>query len=254
MTPLMITLIIVAGIVALIAIGYLNNVVETNKLEKTKLKHELADRLRRCGEITETFPGQFMTPALKLLLTRLELNLNQRILAQDKGNAAIKARLVELEAEIAKGEGIAVKNAPIPIQTEVKAKDVRFLLEALHAQVTRAAQDGFLPANEAKHWIREIRHILVLLHIEFFNNLGQAALQAEQPGQARLAFERGAQYLRKQPEPAVYQEQLKYMEKLLARANALVLDSNAPSEDDHNELTEGLKEVEPEWKKKVIYD
>lgn len=254
MTPLMITLIIVAGIVALIAIGYLNNVVETNKLEKTKLKHELADRLRRCGEITETFPGQFMTPALKLLLTRLELNLNQRILAQDKGNAGIKARLVELEAEIAKGEGIAVKNAPIPIQTEVKAKDVRFLLEALHAQVTRAAQDGFLPANEAKHWIREIRHILVLLHIEFFNNLGQAALQAEQPGQARLAFERGAQYLRKQPEPAVYQEQLKYMEKLLARANALVLDSNAPSEDDHNELTEGLKEVEPEWKKKVIYD
>jgi len=253
-TPLMITLIIVAGIVALIAIGYLNNVVETNKLEKTKLKHELADRLRRCGEITETFPGQLMTPALKLLLTRLELNLNQRILAQDKGNAAIKARLVELEAEIAKGEGIAVKNAPIPIQTEVKAKDVRFLLEALHAQVTRAAQDGFLPANEAKHWIREIRHILVLLHIEFFNNLGQAALAAEQPGQARLAFERGAQYLRKQPEPAVYQEQLKYMEKLLARANALVLDSTAPSEDDHNELTEGLKEVEPEWKKKVIYD
>ena len=254
MTPLLITLLIVAGIVILIAIGYLNNVVENNKLEKTKLKHELADRLRRCGEITETFPGQLMTPALKLLLTRLELNLNQRILAQDKGNAGVKARLVELEAEIAKGEGIKVTNAPVPIQTEVKAKDVRFLLEALHAQVTRAAQDGFLPANEAKHWIREIRHILVLLHIEFFNNLGQAALQAEQPGQARLAFERGVQYLRKQPEPAVYQEQLKYMEKLLARANAQVLDSTAPTEDDHNELTEGLKEVEPEWKKKVIYD
>jgi hypothetical protein len=46
-----------------------------------RLKVELADRLRRCGEITETFPGQFMTPALKLLLTRLELNLNQRQLA-----------------------------------------------------------------------------------------------------------------------------------------------------------------------------
>ncbi len=254
MTPLLITLLIVAGIVILIAIGYLNNVVENNKLEKTKLKHELADRLRRCGEITETFPGQFMTPALKLLLTRLELNLNQRVLAQDKSNAGVKARLGELETEIAKGEGIKVSNAPVAIQTEVKAKDVRFLLEALHAQVTRAAQDGFLPANEAKHWIREIRHILVLLHIEFFTNLGQAALQAEQPGQARLAFERGVQYLRKQPEPAVYKEQLSQMEKLLGRANAQVLDSTAPSEDDHNELTEGLKEVEPEWKKKAIYD
>ena len=40
----------------------------------------------------------------------------------------------------------------------------------------------------------------------------------------------------------------------LGRANAMVLDKTAPSEDDHNELTDGLKEVEPEWKKKVIYD
>jgi hypothetical protein len=73
-----------------------------------------------------------------------------------------------------------------------------------------AAQEGFLATNEAKHWVKEIRHILVLLHIEFFNNLGQQALQQNQPGQARLAFERGVQYLRKQPEPKQYEEQLTY--------------------------------------------
>jgi len=95
----------------------------------------------------------------------------------------------------------------------------------------------------------------VLLHIEFFNNLGQQALQQEQPGQARLAFERGVQYLRKQPEPKVYEEQLTYLEKLLARANAQVLDQMEPAENEHNELTNGLKTDEEEtWKKKVIYD
>jgi len=254
-TPLLITLLIVAGIALLIVIGYLNNVVENGKLERARLKIELADRLRRCGEITETFPGQFMTPALKLLLTRLELNLNQRQLAVDKHNAALKARIAELEGLIGLGEKIPVNNPPNPIQTEVKAKDVRFLLEALHNQVTRAAQDGFLPAVEAKHWVKEIRHILVLLHIEFFNNLGQQALQKAQPGQARLAFERGVQYLRKQPEPKVYEEQLTYLEKLLARANAQVLDRMTPAEDEHNELTDGLKTDEEEtWKKKVMYD
>ncbi|WP_407311448.1 hypothetical protein [Pseudomonas sp. nanlin1] len=256
MTPLMITLLIVAGIAILIAIGYLNNVVENGKIEKARTKVELADRLRRCEEISATFPGQLTTPALKLLMTRLELNINQRMLQTDKGNAAIKARMGELEAEIGKGDAIKISNPPNPIQTEAKAKDVRFLLEALHNQVSRAAQDGFLQPTEAKHWIREVRHMLVLLHIEFFNNLGQKALQDEQPGQARLAFERGVQYLRKQPEPALYTEQLKYMEKLLGRANSMVLTNIEPSEDEVNELTQGLKEddSESQWKKKAIYD
>ncbi|ETK19055.1 hypothetical protein H097_09362 [Pseudomonas sp. FH4] len=256
MTPLMITLLVIAGIVILIAIGYMNHVVENNKLEKARAQIELNDRLRRCGEITETFPGQLMTPQLKLLLTRLELNVNQRMLHLNKSSATIKARIAELETLVGQGESIPVNNPPGPIQTEAKAKDVRFLLEALHGQVTRAAQDGFLPTNEAKHWIREIRHLLVLLHIEFFNNLGQHALQQAQPGQARLAFERGVQYLRKQPEPATYSQHLQLLEKQLARANSMVLTNSQQTAEEVNELTEGLKadDADAEWKKKVIYD
>ena len=256
MTPLMITLLVIAGIVILIAIGYMNHMVENNKLEKKRTEIELNDRLRRCGEITETFPGQLMTPALKLLLARLELNVNQRLLSLHKSSSPLKARITELNALIAQGESIPVANPPAPIQTEAKAKDVRFLLEALHGQITRAAHDGFLPPNEAKQWIREVRHILVLLHIEFFNNLGQQSLQQNQPGQARLAFERGVQYLRKQQDPKMYAEQLEYLEKLLARANAQVMDKIAPVEGEENQLTAGLKDAEADadWKKKVIYD
>ncbi|WP_080943054.1 hypothetical protein [Pseudomonas fluorescens] len=256
MTPLMITLLVVAGIALLIAIGYMNHVVENNKLEKARTKVELNDRLRRCGEITETFPGQLMTPALKLLLTRLELNVCQRLLNLEKTSANLRARITELEALAAQGQSIPVNNPPSPIQTEAKAKDVRFLLEALHGQITRAAQDGFLPPNEAKRWIREVRHILVLLHIEFFNNLGQHCLQQNQPGQARLAFERGVQYLRKQQDPQAYAEQLEYLEKLLARANALVMDNIAAVESEANQLNTGLKQVDADadWKKRVIYD
>ena len=255
MTPLLITLLIVAGIALLIVIGYLNNVVENTKLERTRLKLELADRLRRCGEISDTFPGQFMTPALKLLLTRLELNATQRQLALDKRNAALQARVEALQALVGQGEALPVNNPPCPILTEAKAKDVRFLLEALHTQVVRATQEGFLSAGEGKQWVRQIRHLLVMLHIEFFNNLGQHALQQGEPGQARLAFERGVQYLRKQPEPKQYEEQLTYLEKLLARANAQVLDQMEPADDEQNALTDGLKTDEEEtWKKRVIYD
>ena len=256
MTPLMITLMVVAGIALLIAIGYLNHVAENAKLDKARARVELSDRLRRCSEIAETFPGQLVSPALKLLMTRLELNVMQRMQALDKGNDQVKARIGELNALVAQGDAIVVTNPVSPIQTEAKAKDVRFLLEALHGQVTRAAHDGFLQTSEAKHWIREIRNILVMLHIEFFNNLGQAALSQDQPGQARLAFERGVQYLRNQPDPVTWQTALAAMEKQLARANSMVLTNIAPTEDDNNALTEGLKadDVESEWKKKVIYD
>ncbi len=255
LTPSMITLLVIAGIVLLIAIGYINHVVENNKLEKARLKVEFNDRIRRCSEVNETFPGQMMSPGLKLLLTRLELNATQRLLLLNKASVPLKARVAELEALVAKGDSIPVNNPPRPILTEAKAKDSRFLLETLHGQVTRAAKDRVLASNEAKQWLKEIRHLLVILHIEFFNNLGQLALQQNQPGQARLAFERGAQYLRKQPD-ALYSSQLKAFEAQLARANAILQNNLEPSIQEVNELTEGLRtdEVEGDWKKKAIYD
>ena len=255
MTPSMITLLVIAGIVLLIAIGYINHVVENNKLEKARLKVEFNDRIRRCSEVNETFPGQMMSPGLKLLLTRLELNATQRLLLLNKSSVPLKARVAELDALVAKGDSIPVNNPPRPILTEAKAKDARFLLETLHGQVTRAAKDRVLASNEAKQWLKEIRHLLVILHIEFFNNLGQLALQQNQPGQARLAFERGAQYLRKQPD-ALYSSQLKAFEAQLARANAILQNNLEPSTQEVNELTEGLRtdEIEGDWKKKAIYD
>ena len=97
--------------------------------------------------------------------------------------------------------------------------------------------------------------MLVQLHFEFFSNLGQQSLQQNHPGQARLAFERGVQYLRKQPDPARYQAQLQQLEQQLARANAVVLEKVKPTPDETSELTEGLKSIEEDdWKKKNIYD
>ena len=93
------------------------------------------------------------------------------------------------------------------------------------------------------------------LHFEFFNNLGQQSMQQGHPGQARLAYERGVQYLRKQPDPERYKTQLKQLEDSLARANAVVLEKAKPAENEPSELTEGLKTLgEDDWKKKNIYD
>lgn len=254
MSALVITILIVGGIALLMLIAYANQAVENNKLEKARQRADLLDRIRRCQNISERMPGQLMTPQLKLLLSKLQLQLNERLLPLDKKNTELQSEIATLKTEVAKGESIAVKNPPQPIANEAKAKDIRFLLENLHALITGSVQNGLLPANEGKHWLKQIRQMLVQVHIEFFSTLGQTALQQNHPGQARLAFERGVQYLRKQPDPTPYQAQLKRFEEQLARANALVLNRNVPSADEPSQLTEGLKDLEDDWKKKNIYD
>ncbi|PTS84046.1 hypothetical protein DBR00_11780 [Pseudomonas sp. HMWF032] len=256
MSPLVITILIVTGIVILIGIAYINHMIESSKLEKSRIKAELNDRLRRCEVLSETLPGQFMTPALKQLLNRLQLHFAEKILPLDKSNSTLKARVEELRLMLTQGEAISIANPAQPIINEVKAKEVRFQLESLHAQLTRCAKEGSISTNEARHWLKEIRQMLTQVHIEFFSNIGQQALHQNQPGQARLAFERGVQYLRKQPDPAPYQGALKKFEEQLARANALVLETSKPSIDLPSELDAGLESMnsDNEWKKKNIYD
>ena len=100
-SPLVITALIIAGIVVLFVIGYINHMVENSKLEKARLKADLNDRVRRSRDVSENMPGQLMSPALKVLLSRFELHYGERLLALDKQNINLMGRLTELRDLIA---------------------------------------------------------------------------------------------------------------------------------------------------------
>lgn len=255
MSPLMITGLILAGVFLLVTIVYAIQIVEKSNLEKARKRADLNDRCRRCADLSDGLPGQMMTPALKLLLTRLELNLSERLQPLDKSNDKLSARIQALRSEVAKGEAIQVSNPPRQILTEAQAKESRFMLEDLHAQIVRATKEGLLQQAEAKRWVQDIQRMLAILHIEYFAGLGRLALQQNQPQRARLAFERGIQHIRRQPAPAPYQAQLKQLEALLEHSNALVLKHERPTADEPSELAEGMKAFDDEdlWKKKNVY-
>ncbi len=256
MSPLLITALIIGGIALLIAIGYINHVVENSKLEKARLKAELNDRVRRCAQISESLPGQFVSPSLKLLMSQIELSLSEQQLAlEKKADAGLKARIEELRALVAKGESIPVRNPPQAILTEDKAKEVRFLFEALHAQLTRFTRTATCRAAGA--------------------DLGQGdspppgapayrVLRQSRPaGPAAERTAPGAPGLRtRRPVPAQaaelarYQAELQQMEAQLARANAMVLNNSQPASEEPSELNEGLKALDADdlWKKKNVYD
>ena len=148
---------------------HINHVVENSKLEKARLKAELNDWVRRCAQISESLPGQFVSPSLKLLMSQIELSLSEQQLAlQKKADAGLKARIEELRALVAKGESIPVRNPPQAILTEDKAKEVRFLSKPCMPSSPVSPRTATSPRSEAQIWVKEIRHLLVRPHIEFF--------------------------------------------------------------------------------------
>ncbi len=256
MSSTTIVMLIFAGIAGLFSIGYVNHLLEKNKLDKARRKAEFIDRYRRCANLSNSLPGQLMTTDLKQLLNRLELHFIDQLRAIDRHEPKYKLRAEELRQWIAKADELPVKNPHLNIVTDEQTKEVRFQLESLQAQIIRAVEEKVLTNAQGKQWLGQIKHMLVIVYIDYFNNLGRQELEQNRPGQARLVFERGVQYLKKQKDPTPYKQQLTQFEALLERANALVLEHTRPKPDQINELTEGLEQQKQdnEWKKKQIYD
>ncbi len=251
-----IVMLIFAGIAALFFIGYINHFLEKTKLDKARRKAELIDRYRRCANLSNTLPGQLMTTDLKQVLNRLELHCIDQLRAIERHDPKYKLRAEELRQWIAKTDELPVKNPHVDIVTDEQTKDVRFQLESLQAQIIRGVEEKVLTNAQGKQWLGQIKHMLVTVYIEYFNNLGRQLLEQNRPSQARLVFERGVQYLKKQKDSTPYKQQLTQFEALLGRANALVLEHTSPKPDQLSELTEGLalQGQQEEWKKKQIYD
>ena len=255
MSSALIAGLVVAGLFLLLAIGYLNQLVERNNLEKARRRADLSDRMRRCATLSRNLPGQLMSPQLKLLLARLELFLGEQLKPLDRANPTLTARLTELRGSVETGEDIAVENPPVQILSEASAKEARLQLEDLHALIVWAAKQNQLDAEATKRWLLNVQHLLVMLHIDYFNNHGKAALQQNNPHKARLAFERGVQYLRKLKDQAPYKAHLTQLEASYRHANQLEQQHQRPAQEEPSELAEGLKNFEDEddWKINNIY-
>ncbi len=256
MSSTTIVMLIFAGIAALFFIGYANHLLEKMKLDKARRKAELIDRYRRCANLSNSLPGQLMTTDLKQLLNRLELHFIDQLRAIDGHEPTYKLRAEELRQLIAKADELPIKNPHVNVITDEQTKDVRFQLESLQAQIVRAVEEKVLSSAQGKQWLGQIKHMLVIVYIEYFNNLGRQQLEQNRPSLARLTFERGIQYLKKRKDLSPYKQQLAQLEALFARANALVLEQTGPKPDQASELTEGLalQNKEEDWKKKQIYD
>ncbi len=254
MSPVVISGLVVAALFLVIAIAYANQIIEKHNLEKARLRADLSDRIRRCASVSDALPGQMMAPPLKAMLTRLELYLCERMLPLERKNPAHTARIQTLNSSLGEGDEAVPGNPPVQIASEAQAKQIRLLLEDLQAQVIWAAKQRQFDEDSARYWLREVQRLLVQLHVEYFENMGKIALQQRQPHKARLTFERGIQYLRKQPQLPEHQAYIQTFVAHVEAATRAEEERQQPALDEPSELAEGLKDFDDDdWKKNNIY-
>lgn len=256
MSPVLIIGLAVGGVVALLVVGYIHNVLERNKLEQARRRSELYDRQLRMEQLSESVPAQFLTVDLKQLLHQLELHFVDELVKEVPKDAKKQARAEELRARLEQGNAYSITNATIKLHSEEQVKEVRFLLESLYAQIKRATEERLVPLDKGRAVLAFIQQQLLVLYLDYFHEMGAQQLQAGQPRQARLNFERAINLIKKQKNIDPYKEKLAIFTSLLEKTGELVLEHNKQAADQDNVLSEavGSLPTDEEWKKKALYD
>ena len=254
MSTVTITITIVAGLVLLVIIAYLNQLNENSKRQKTRLKADLFERYNRTADLNNQLAGQVMTPQLKLLLSRLQLHFAKQLVELDKRNPSYPSEIERLSRLVKMGENISIHNPPIAVNTEAQAQACRNQLEALHGLTTRAGQTGLLSSQEALAWEKEIRHMLVTIYMELYSAQVQKATLEQQPNQAKLALELGIQLLQKQTDSNRYRSNIEQLQQQLTHVNAQIEDKEQQASGEASELDKGITSLQDDWKKKPQYD
>lgn len=255
MSSVTIVVLILGGIVALLVVGYLNNIVEKNKLEKARKKASFTERQQRIEALSESLPRQFLTVELKQMLHKLELHFVEGILSHDPQNKKIKARAIELHERLEQGSQYVLDNPETSTQAEEQVKEVRFQLESLQTQLVRAAEEQLISTAQLKPTVAHIQLQLINLYLEYFRTSGKRFIQQGQPRQARLAYERAVKLIKRQTAPQ-FTQQLAEFEQMLDSANKLVLEQTHKTAAQGSALAGAVEsqESEEEWKKKQLYD
>lgn len=256
MSPAFIAALVVGGIFILLMLAYFNNQYEKSKLERARLRSELADRQMRLNVLSEGVPGQYLTVPLKQALHGLELHFVQELLKEAPEDKKMQLRAETLRENLALGGDYKLGNTSTVLHNEEQVKEVRFQLESLYAQLRRAMQEGLLPPDAGRKWLYFLQEQLVNLYLDYFHAAGQSHLQRGLPRQARLVFERAVGLIKRQKNLQPFKERLSGFQQLLDKTNQIVMEHDQKAASEASALSESMSDDDGDelWKKKQMYD
>lgn len=253
MSTMLIVALVVGGLMIVIGLGFFSQALERARLERARTLAELQARWSHCHSINSSLPGQFMSPELKTLLLKVEVNLLERLLKLDSRNTRHPVLLSELRQQLAEGAP-KVSNAVLSISNDAAAQTVRRQLADLLQLLEQARADGVMDNQAFLRWRQQIRAYQTETTLNMYRTLAEQAMGGGKPRVAKLQYERAVAYLTKHPSSA-HADQMAIFRQLLIQAEqaAVRMEQGAPG----TALSEGVQALEEDdqaWRKKALYD
>ncbi len=253
MSTTLIMALVVGGLIIVIGLGFFSQAMERARLERARALAELQARWNHCNSLNNSLPGQFMTVELKQQLLEVELNLLERLIKLDARNNRTAVQLTEVRQQLSQAE-LRVNNAPVTINTEAAALEVRRQLNELLRLLDLARRDAVLDDGAYQRWSKYIGEHQQQATLNMHRALAEAAMQQGKPRVAKLQYERAVAYLTKHSDSA-HADQMAVFRQLLIQAEqaAMKMEQGAPG----TTLSEGVQALEEDdqaWRKKALYD
>ncbi len=254
MSPLLIGGLVAGGLLLLVIIGIVSHGLERARLQRARATAEMRARVRLVGDIEQQIPAKVFTPDLQHLLLRIRLNLLEKWLQFDRGNAEATQQVSLTREQLNNPQPLSRIDADIT--SEAQAKEIRLRLEDLHKLIGQAQTDGVIDKNERQKWTAHIRKALISNALDMFQSMAQQAIQQGKPRMAKLQYERAIAYLQKQNNPA-FADLITQFKAKHQHAERLAIEHERAQDSGNTELSAGISVLEAEdeaWKKKAVYD
>lgn len=255
-------LIVIGILVILIGIAYINQQMEKNRIERSRISQNLHDQINMLESLLRDLPAHYLHKGLKrLLIESMMYKSNHLFSIGDKTQKNFaKQMLGEAQTQLSQ---LNSQGEPkeIPLKTSEQVRRVRNLLEVLNQHLLSLARAGRISKDKAKSYHTLVKYLYTQAAFEFYR---AKAEEMEAGNKIRSAIH---QYYQEVTELEKFTnkngDRIEYVRKKIdalkkkADEEAMVKRNHEKATDQPSQLEKGMDEIAAEderTKMKQVYD
>jgi type II secretory pathway pseudopilin PulG len=163
-------LIVVGIIVILIGIAYINQQMEKNRIERSRISQNLHDQINMLESLLRDLPQHYLHKGLKRLLIESMMYKSNHLFSVGDRNQKAFAKQMLGESQNQLNQLTAQKTPPkeVPLKTSEQVRKTRNLLEVLNQHLLGLARAGRVNKEKAKSYHTLVKYLYTQAAFEFY--------------------------------------------------------------------------------------
>ncbi len=163
-------LIVIGIVVILIGIAYINQQMDKNRIERSRIAQNLHDQINMLESLLRDLPPHYLHKGLKRLLTESMMYKANHLFSVGDKNQKTFAKQMLGEAQNLLNQIAKQQNEPkeVPLKTAEQVRRTRNLLEVLNQHILSLARAGKVGKDKAKSYHTLVKYLYTQAAFEFY--------------------------------------------------------------------------------------